>query len=369
MTWLVTGGAGYIGSHVVRRLRAAGHAAVVLDDLSTGRPDRVPADVPLVVAAVTDRRAVAGTLCRFEVSGVVHLAARKSPAESVARPDWYHRENVGGLASLLGAMSDTGVRRLLFSSSAAVYGIPAAPVVDEGTPTTPINPYGQTKLLGERLLATTCAGTGLSWLALRYFNVVGAAGPRFADREPTNLVPIVFHALAAGRPVTVTGADYPTRDGTGIRDYIHVEDLAEAHVAAAGRLVEGGPVAGAYNVGTGRGYSVLEVLRRVEAVTGQPVAYRMGARRPGDPPEVVADPTRICRELGWRARHDLTDMVASTWLAWPVPQPAAIAPACAPAEPLLSGPLLSGPMLSGPMLSGPMLSGPLLSGQIMAGPS
>ncbi len=323
MTWLVTGGAGYIGGHVVRRLRAAGHEVAVLDDLSTGRADRVPADVPLVTAAVTDRHAVAGALRAYRVTGVIHLATRKSPAESVARPDWYHRENVGGVAALLRAMADTGVHRLLFSSTEAVYGVPTTPVVDEHTPTAPINPYGQTKLLGERLLAAAGAGYGLSWLALRYFNVVGAADPVLADRAPTNLVPIVLDALAAGRPVTVTGADYPTRDGTGVRDYIHVEDLAEAHVVAAGRLSGGGCLSGAYNVGTGRGHSVFEVLRRVEAVTGRTVPYRVGPRRPGDPPEVVADPARICRELGWRARHDLTDMVASSWLAWLTPLPVA----------------------------------------------
>jgi UDP-glucose 4-epimerase len=316
MTWLVTGGAGYIGAHVVQRLRADGHAVVVLDDLSTGRADRLPDDVPLVVARVTDRRALAAALRRYPVTGVVHLAARKSPAESVARPNWYHRENVGGVAALLEAMAGAGVRRLLFSSSAAVYGVPGTPVVDEHTPTAPINPYGRTKLLGEQLIRAAAEGYGLSWLALRYFNVVGAADAVLADRAPTNLVPIVFDALAGGRTVTVTGGDYPTRDGTGVRDYIHVDDLAGAHAAAVARLCAPAPVADVLNVGTGRGYSVLEVLARIEAVTGQPVPYHIGPRRPGDPPEVVADPGRIRRVLGWQARHDLTDMVASTWLAW-----------------------------------------------------
>jgi UDP-glucose 4-epimerase len=316
MTWLITGGAGYIGAHVVRRLREAGQDVVVLDDLSTGRADRLPPDVPLVVAAVCDRAAVGNAMRRYRVRGVVHLAARKSPAESVARPDWYHSENVGGLAALLAVMAHHGVDRMLFSSSAAVYGVPSAPVVDERAPTAPINPYGQTKLLGERLLAATGREYGLSWVALRYFNVVGAAEPKLADREPTNLVPIALTATTNGSPLTVTGADYPTPDGTGVRDYIHVEDLAAAHLAGALRLCNGPAARAVYNVGTGRGYSVLEVIERIRAVTGQPLDYHIGPRRPGDPPAVVADAGLIRRELGWRAGYDLTDMIESTWRAW-----------------------------------------------------
>ncbi len=328
MTWLVTGGAGYIGGHVVRALRAAGYPVVVLDDLSTGRPERLPGDVSLVVGSVTDRSAVAGVLCRYPVDGVVHLAARKSVAESVARPDWYHRENVGGVVALLDAMAQAGVSRLLFSSSAAVYGIPATARVDESCRTEPINPYGLTKLLGEQLIGAAGNGYGLSWVALRYFNVVGAANPLLADRIPANLVPIALAALAADRPVTVTGTDFPTRDGSGVRDYVHVEDLAAAHLAAVNRLMDTRPASAVYNVGTGRGYSVLDVLRRIGAVTGRPVPYQVGPRRPGDPAEVVADASRIRRELGWHARYGLTEMIASTWLAWselsgPVPARAA----------------------------------------------
>lgn len=318
----MTGGAGYIGSHVVLHLRAAGYRVVVLDDLSTGQAGRLPGDVPLVPVGMTDRWGVTAALRRYGVQGVVHLAARKSPAESMRRLGWYYQENVGGLATLLCAMADTGVHRLLFSSSAAVYGVPDRPVVTEQAPTAPVNGYGHTKLLGERLIgAVSGSGRGLSWLALRYFNVLGAVAPPLADRAATNLVPIVFSALAAGRPVTVTGTDYPTRDGTGVRDYIHVQDLSAAHVAAVGRLCAATPARGPLNVGTGCGYSVLEVLRRIGAVTGSDVPYLPGPRRPGDPPEVVADPTRIHRDLGWTATRDLGDMISSSWRGWCSPGP------------------------------------------------
>jgi UDP-glucose 4-epimerase len=265
---------------------------------------------------VCDRATVRDTLSRHQVTSVVHLASRKSPAESVRRPDWYHAENVGGLGALLAAMADGGACRLLFSSSAAVYGVPATPVVDETAPTAPINPYGQTKLVGERLIAAAGRDYGLSWTALRYFNVVGAAEPALADWEPTNLVPIAFTAMSAGHTLTVTGADYPTPDGTGVRDYIDVRDLAAAHVVSALRLESGPQTGTVYNVGTGRGYSVLEVVERIRSVTGQPLEYLIGPRRPGDPPAVVADAGLIRRELGWQARYDLTDMIESTWRAW-----------------------------------------------------
>jgi UDP-glucose 4-epimerase len=314
VTWLVTGGAGYIGAHTVQELVAAGVPVVVLDDLSTGDAGRVPAGVPLVVAAVHDRAALRRTLRRYEVRGVVHLAARKSVPESIARPDWYHAENVGGLAAVLDEMTRAGVHRMVFSSSAAVYGNPTGRVT-ERCAVRPVNPYGHSKLLGERLLRTTAGRTRLHWTALRYFNVAGCAGPRLADRAGGNLIPLALAALRTGAPLTVTGVDFPTPDGTGIRDYVHVSDVARAHLTALRNLDGSRPCGGVFNVGTGRGFSVREVLAGLGEVAGVPVPQRPGPRRPGDPAEVVADVTGIRRRLGWTARYGLSDMLASAWLA------------------------------------------------------
>ncbi len=315
MSWLVTGGAGYIGAHTVRRLRANGHSVVVLDDLSSGQAERLPPGVPLVVAAMHDRAALARTMVGYGVHGVVHLAARKSAAESVYRPTYYHTQNVGGLVTLLAAMADAGVRRLLFSSSAAVYGIPPAKLVTEDCPTRPINPYGHTKLRGEQLIRAAARAGALNYVALRYFNVAGADDALLADHATTNLVPIALAAVASGVPCTVTGTDFATRDGTGVRDYVHVGDVADAHAAAVAHLLRCPSVGAVFNVGTGRGHSVLEVLDRVHEVTGVPVPHRLGARRPGDPAEVVGDPAQIGAVIGWRARYDLSAIVASAWQA------------------------------------------------------
>lgn len=312
MTWLVVGGAGYIGGHVVHRLREEGRALVVMDDLSTGIPERVPADVPLVVASTANRRVVQNTIRDHRVTGVVYLAGRKSAPESVAHPLSYHRSNVEPLRMLLEEMGKAEVHSIVFSSSAAVYGIPESPLVDEQSRTAPINPYGETKLVGEWLLRSVGVACGLSWIALRYFNVIGTAAPELADRMGTSLVPSVFRSAMAGRPFRVTGSDYPTRDGTGVRDYVHVLDVADAHVAAVRRLGQGRE-AELYNVGTGRGYSVLEIVAEVRKVTGLPVEVSRVDRRPCDPAEVVASVEKIRRELGWQARHDLSDMVRSTW--------------------------------------------------------
>ncbi|HEX2904962.1 MAG TPA: UDP-glucose 4-epimerase GalE [Jatrophihabitans sp.] len=306
--WMVCGGAGYIGSHVVRSLQAAGVDAVVLDDLSTGRADRVQA--PLIVGDIADSALVADVLRDHSVSGVIHLAADKQVEESVRQPLQYYRRNVSNLIRLLEAMAAATVNKLVFSSSAAVYGMVEGDRIAEDGPTTPINPYGETKLVGEWLIRDQARATGLRYAALRYFNVVGADPVELADIGGTNLVPRVFAALKRGDRPTIFGDDYPTPDGTGVRDYIHVADLADAHVAAIGCLDE--PGAGhVFNVGCGRGYSVREVIDMIADVTGRPIVSRVLPRRPGDPANVVADVERITSVLGWRARHDLRSMIES----------------------------------------------------------
>jgi UDP-glucose 4-epimerase len=313
VSWLVTGGAGYIGLHVVDALRAAGHEVVVLDDLSTGRRELV--DVPLVVGSVHDGALVRSTLREHAVTGVLHLAAKKQVGESVEQPLLYYRENVDGLLSLLEAMQDASVDRLVFSSSAAVYGMPDVDLVTERTPTAPLSPYGETKLVGEWVVRAAAAATGLRYALLRYFNVAGAARPELADTAVTNLVPMVFERLTAGRRPMLFGDDYPTPDGTCVRDFIHVADLADAHAAAVAHLDDGGADL-LLNVGRGDGASVREVLATVAEVTGRDTTPEVLPRRAGDPPRVVASAAEIQRTLGWSAQHDLRDMVAGAWAGW-----------------------------------------------------
>ena len=313
MSWLVTGGAGYIGLHVVAALRAAGQDVVVLDDLSTGRGELV--DVPMVVGSVHDGDLLRTTFREHAVTGVLHLAAKKKVGESVERPLHYYRENVDGLLGLLEAMQDAGVGRLVFSSSAAVYGMPDVDLVTETTPTAPLSPYGETKLVGEWIVKAAAAATGLRYALLRYFNVAGAARPELADTAVTNLVPMVFERLTAGRAPMLFGADYPTPDGTCVRDFIHVADLADAHAAAVAHL-EGDGADLLLNVGRGEGASVREVLATVAEVTGHDTTPEVLPRRAGDPPRVVASAAEVQRALGWSARHDLRDMVRSAWAGW-----------------------------------------------------
>ena len=320
MTALVTGGAGYIGAHVRRALQAAGHQVVVVDDLSTGFVDRVPDDVPLLTADLVDpgtTSVLAEFMAAHGVDSIVHLAARKLVEESVRLPERYLGDNLASLATVVGAMRRNRVRVLLFSSSASVYGAPEAEFVREDDPTVPVNPYGASKLAGEWLTAAAVALGGRA-ASLRYFNVAGAAEPHLGDRAVLNLVPMIFERLDAGLPPRIFGADYPTPDGTCVRDYVHVADLAEAHVAVLDRLLRPGDdgTHEVYNVGTGTGASVAEIMSAVAAASGIAFTPVIEPRRAGDPPRVVADPSRIRQELGWRAVRGLTETVESAWRAW-----------------------------------------------------
>ncbi|ATL28170.1 UDP-glucose 4-epimerase GalE [Streptomyces formicae] len=317
MTWLITGGAGYIGAHVVRAMTAAGETAVVYDDLSTGDAGRVPAGVPLVVGSVLDGDRLVRAFEEHAVTGVVHLAGKKRVGESVERPLHYYHENVEGLRALLDAMVTADVTRLVFSSSASVYGMPDVDLVTEETPCLPMNPYGETKLAGEWLVRAAGRAHGLTTASLRYFNVAGAASPDLADTGVFNLVPMVFEKLTDGTAPRIFGADYDTPDGTCVRDYIHVVDLAEAHVATARRLAEAPRGTDlTLNIGRGEGVSVREMTDLINEVTGHTTPAEVTGRRPGDPARVVAAADRIAAELGWSAKHDVRDMIASAWAGW-----------------------------------------------------
>jgi UDP-glucose 4-epimerase len=317
MSWLVTGGAGYIGSHVVREFREAGIDAVVLDDLSSGIEGFVPEGVPFVRASILDRDAVASALDQHGVTGVVHVAGYKYAGVSVQRPLHTYEQNVTGTQVLLGAMADAGVDAVVFSSSAAVYGTPPTDVVTEDTPKAPASPYGESKLIGEWLLRDQATAVGLRHTSLRYFNVVGSGSPDLWDASPHNLFPLVFEALAAGRAPRINGDDYDTPDGTCVRDYVHVADLAVSHVAAARRLDAGEPVEAAYNLGSGGGVSVAEIMDAMSRGTGVDFTPEIGPRRPGDPDRIVADGTLAARDLDWEMRHTLLEMVTSAWEAAP----------------------------------------------------
>ncbi|WP_261718539.1 UDP-glucose 4-epimerase GalE [Streptomyces sp. FZ201] len=316
MTWLITGGAGYIGAHVVRAMCEAGERTVVYDDLSTGISERVPDGVPLVVGSTLDAEHVTRALVDHDVSGVVHLAAKKQVGESVRQPLVYYRENIEGLRVLLESVTRVGVPSFVFSSSAAVYGTPDVHLVTEETPCLPISPYGETKLAGEWLVRATARATGLSTACLRYFNVAGSAAPELADVGVYNLIPMVFERLTANDPPRIFGDDYPTPDGTCIRDYIHVADLAEAHVAAARALRTSPGRDLTLNIGRGEGVSVREMIDRINAITGYDRPPTVTPRRPGDPARVVASADRAATELAWKAKHDVQDMISSAWEGW-----------------------------------------------------
>ncbi|MFF2657083.1 UDP-glucose 4-epimerase GalE [Kitasatospora sp. NPDC058032] len=318
MTWLITGGAGYIGGHVVQQLLDAGERVAVLDDLSTGDRTRLPEGVALVEGSTLDRTALDAAIREHQVEGVLHFAAKKQVGESVEQPFLYYRENMIGLQTVLEAAAEGGVKRFLFSSSAAVYGMPDVDLVTESTPCAPMSPYGETKLAGEWLVAAAGKAYGMSTVALRYFNVAGAASPELSDAGVFNLIPMVFERLTAGQAPRVFGADYPTPDGTCVRDFIHVSDIASAHVAAAKRLAAdpAGETALVLNIGRGEGVSVREMLDVIGKVTGYDTTPEITPRRAGDPARVVASAELIRRELGWTAEHGVESMVASAWEGW-----------------------------------------------------
>jgi UDP-glucose 4-epimerase len=315
MSVLVTGGAGYIGSHVVRALGQAGLACVVVDDLSSGHREFVPEPVGFVDASVLDVDAVTRTLVEHDVEAVVHLAGYKYAGVSVQRPLHTYEQNVQGTVALLTAMTQAGVDKIVFSSSAAVYGTPDVDLVTEKTPTAPESPYGETKLVGEWLLRDAERASGLRHTSLRYFNVVGSAVDDLYDTSPHNLFPLVMEALVQGRTPRINGADYPTADGTCERDYIHVADLADAHVVATRTLIEGGSLEPVYNLGSGDGVSVRQIMTSVARATGIDFEPEIGERRPGDPARIVASGELAARDLGWTMRHSLDDMVRSAWQA------------------------------------------------------
>jgi len=315
---LVTGGAGYIGSHVVLQLRERGERVVVLDDLSRGFRQAV-LDTPLVVGKVGDAETVRGLLEDHGVDTVMHFAAYTIVPESVSEPLKYYGNNTCSTRTLLECCVAAGVRHFVFSSTAAVYGIPVTGVAAEDTPTAPINPYGASKLMSEWMLASVAQATPLTYAALRYFNVAGSdARGRIGQATPnaTLLVKVACEAAAGRRDdVAIFGTDYPTDDGTGVRDYIHVEDLATAHLDALSWLRRGG-ASTTLNVGYGHGYSVRQVIASVERVSGKRLKVREAPRRPGDPPTLVARAERIRSQLGWRPRLDDLDTIVRTAYAW-----------------------------------------------------
>jgi UDP-glucose 4-epimerase len=312
MSILVTGGAGYIGSHVVRLLEERGESVIVVDDFSSGLRSRVGGvvvELDLAAADATSR--LIEVMQAHDVSVVIHLAALKDVAESVAEPERYYRVNVAGLGHLLEAMRTVVVDRLVFSSSAAVYGVVQDALVTERTPCSPINPYGQTKLIGEWMIGAAHDAWGLRAISLRYFNVAGAGWDDLTDTAAKNLIPIVVDRVRRGEPTVVFGDDHGTPDGTCIRDYVHVADLARAHLAAVDTLRSDTGFAGPVNIGTGNGASVREVVAQVSNALGRPTTLRVDEARAGDPAAVVADPSVAAEHLGWQARHGLDAIVRS----------------------------------------------------------
>ena len=313
---LVTGGAGYIGSHTVYQLQQQGFSVVVVDDLSKGHAASVPAGT-LHVCSLFERERLAALMQAEKVDAVIHFAAFIAVGESTREPEKYFHNNTAGSISLFSAMADAGVNKLVFSSTAAVYGNPAQIPIPETSTIQAVNPYGESKVMVEKILDWLDTNRGLRSIRLRYFNACGAnneAGLGERHDPETHLIPLILKAVISGKPVTLFGDDYATPDGTCVRDYVHVDDLASAHIAAVNHLLGGGAT-GAYNAGTGRGYSVKEVVAAVEKVTGQKVPFLMGPRREGDPDQLVADSSRLREALGWKPRYDTIEaIIESAWV-------------------------------------------------------
>ena len=312
---LVTGGAGYIGSHVVREALAAGHSVWAVDDLSTGVENRLDSAIELIdlnLAAADAEARLTEILRKTQFDAVIHLAARKQVGESVEKPEEYYRDNIGGLANLLLAMRATGHNTLVFSSSAATYGMPDVDSVSESDIPTPINPYGETKLIGEWMIRNA-KSWGLRGVCLRYFNVAGTGAAGLADTAALNLIPIAIGQLRRGETPKVFGDDYPTPDGSCIRDYVHVSDLAVAHIMAIDYLQQEEREFDVFNVGTGSGASVFEVLSALREASGIDFEPEVAPRRAGDPPKLVANVNRIQEVLGFKAEKNLVDIVDSAW--------------------------------------------------------
>jgi len=308
---LVVGGAGYIGAHVAYLLQENGYGVRIYDDFSNGLKSRIDGKFSdVVIGDVLDRQALISA-CEG-IDAVIHLAAKKAVGESVDNPLKYYENNVGGTLNLLAAMSLKGVKRIVFSSTAAVYAPSEKLAITEDDLTEPLSPYGQTKLLSEKLISAVAKAENLSAISLRYFNVVGALRDEFADNSKDNLVPKVFAALKAGKNPKIYGSDYPTKDGSCIRDYIHVSDLAKAHLVALEKVFARN-VDEVYNVGSGTGYSVTEMINQIAESIGKAITPTLSPRRPGDTAQLIASIVKIERDLGWKPERSLKEMIDSAW--------------------------------------------------------